>query len=516
MKKNKIVFGIILMITLQMLICVDISNSESQCVEKKIRISENPNSLFSLPDISVNDDLFQKYIKIPSSADMSNVDLPDYFDWRDINGLDWTTSVKDQGNCGSCWVLTALGSLEAIIKIREDSANLAPDLSEQYILSCLPAAATVYGDGCSGGEPLNAFKYMMSTEDNGNNHNGAIFESCLPYQASNDIPCSDKTDNWLEYIVPISDYGRIINDDVLVNSPESIERIKNLIMQHGPSAAFLDVPPVGFQIWGYQPHDPEDYYEYEEREFKNSLNHAVVITGWKDDPSIPNGGYWICKNTWGTNWNYGGFFYIEYGACFIGYWLDWVDYNPNDFLWAPKADSGSLYTGVIGEDIYFNGSGSTRSEYSDIISYHWDFGDGYTSLEMSPTHIYSEAGLYYVNLTIVDKNNNTDSDTAEVVVTSEPISIDLCGGLLETRIEVKNTADFTLYNIDWRLDYINGFPLFFGDFSLGGVITIPPGEHSFVIGDSLGIGAATFKLTIGDIVKEEKVYLMGIFFYAPL
>jgi C1A family cysteine protease len=30
-------------------------------------------------------------------------DTPDEFNWRDNEGVDWTTPAKHQGNCGSCW-----------------------------------------------------------------------------------------------------------------------------------------------------------------------------------------------------------------------------------------------------------------------------------------------------------------------------------------------------------------------------------------------------------------------------
>ena len=62
---------------------------------------------------------------------------PDYFNWMDYNGKDWTTPVKYQGNCGSCWDFAAVSALESVINIEEGIPNLNPDLSEQYILSCL-------------------------------------------------------------------------------------------------------------------------------------------------------------------------------------------------------------------------------------------------------------------------------------------------------------------------------------------------------------------------------------------
>jgi len=62
----------------------------------------------------------------------------------------------------------AIGCLEAIINIREGSANLDPDRREQFVLSCFPAAAR-----CQGGSPWKAYKYMMDTSPVGLNHNGA-------------------------------------------------------------------------------------------------------------------------------------------------------------------------------------------------------------------------------------------------------------------------------------------------------------------------------------------------------
>jgi PKD repeat protein len=43
---------------------------------------------------------------------------------------------------------------------------------------------------------------------------------------------------------------------------------------------------------------------------------------------------------------------------------------------------------------------STTNDPSGIVSWLWNFGDGVTSVEQNPTHVYSMAGIYTVSLTI--------------------------------------------------------------------------------------------------------------------
>jgi PKD repeat protein len=50
----------------------------------------------------------------------------------------------------------------------------------------------------------------------------------------------------------------------------------------------------------------------------------------------------------------------------------------------------------------------------------WDFGDGTSSTEQNPTHIYSEAGNYTIKLT-VSNTNGTDSKLATIMVLSKVV-----------------------------------------------------------------------------------------------
>lgn len=49
-----------------------------------------------------------------------------------------------------------------------------------------------------------------------------------------------------------------------------------------------------------------------------------------------------------------------------------------------------------------------------IVSYEWDFGDGSTSTEASPSHCYEEAGSYLVTVTTTDEEGCTKVAQAEV------------------------------------------------------------------------------------------------------
>jgi len=341
-------------------------------------------------------DLSSKKIE---SINISQINTPGEFSWKNIDGKDWTTPAKNQGNCGSCWLFSAMGAFESVINIREGCAELDPDLSEQYVLSCLPAAGS-----CNGGNIENCvFYYINSTSPTGNYHNGVITEECFEYQSNFDyIPsCSDKPANWEDFLVPILDYSESWTFEYI---PQLRDTIKSLVYQKGPimvyfwaSQRFIRWGAFHKQSWQYYP----DYNE----NCPNFVNHGITVVGWKDDPSIGNGGYWICKNTWGTNWGYNGFFNIEYDILNLGGFIAWVDYDPNSFNWGPIIpEINGPNRGKPGEEYTYEIK-SLDPDGDDNLYYYIDWGDGdiqewigpYASNEsLEIKHIWENKANYYI------------------------------------------------------------------------------------------------------------------------
>src|SRR5439155_1463313 len=55
-----------------------------------------------------------------------------------------------------------------------------------------------------------------------------------------------------------------------------------------------------------------------------------------------------------------------------------------------------------------------------IVSYSWTFGDGGTSNEQNPTHVYTATGSYTVTLTVMDNQGATASASHPVTVSAPP------------------------------------------------------------------------------------------------
>jgi rhodanese-related sulfurtransferase len=318
--------------------------------------------------------------------------VPPEWDWRDVDGKNWLTPVKNQGNCGSCWDFAAMGALEAVIKIGENNSNFNPDLSEQYLLSCPPESG-----GCSGWDAYYAYKYIA---ENG----GALTEDCFRYMASDSIPCYTKCPDWEDNLVPVEDYGITYNP--------GRDYMKSALIKYGPLVVDMTVYDDFFSYRG-------GIYEHDGNEPVSDINHQVVLVGYNDNP-----GYWICKNSWGRYWGEDGFFKIAYGDCRIEYCIIYTTYDPESRNWAPVADAGGPYSGKVGESILFDGSRSYDVD-GNIVSYSWNFGDGATGEGVNVTHAYSHEGSFTVSLMVTDSEGRFNVSKTVVYVDNTPPSVEI-------------------------------------------------------------------------------------------
>lgn len=86
----------------------------------------------------------------------------------------------------------------------------------------------------------------------------------------------------------------------------------------------------------------------------------------------------------------------------------------------PVANSGGPYSGLVGSQIQFNGSGTDSD--GQIVSYHWNFGDGSTANTANATHAYATANSFTATLTVTDNLNATGSAQASVSVSDGSIA----------------------------------------------------------------------------------------------
>lgn len=73
-------------------------------------------------------------------------------------------------------------------------------------------------------------------------------------------------------------------------------------------------------------------------------------------------------------------------------------------------------TGTVPLIVAFTGSNSTDDV--GVVTYTWDFKDGLTSTDTNPSHTFTVAGTYDVELTVTDAENLTNIDIVTIVVSA--------------------------------------------------------------------------------------------------
>jgi C1A family cysteine protease len=198
----------------------------------------------------------------------TNDNVPNSWDWRS-NGK--VSSVRDQGQCGSCYSFSTMSALESVWAIKN---NILYDISEQQIVDC---AGLKYGDlGCNGGSIDNTFKYtvdnkMCLEKDYPYTAKDGTCHSCNGYVSS--ISCSN-----------VPSKNQVALKEAVFKQPVSVAIEADTKYFQSYSSGILDDVKCG-----------------------TNLDHAVVIVGYGSE----NGkDYWIVRNSWSSSWGENGYIRI--------------------------------------------------------------------------------------------------------------------------------------------------------------------------------------------------------------
>ncbi|MDA3886410.1 MAG: lectin like domain-containing protein [Candidatus Delongbacteria bacterium] len=229
--------------------------------------------------------------------------LPVSFDLRDYSGNNYVTSVKSQRG-GTCWTFGAMSAIESnLLKTGKWVAAGEigePDLSEYHLSWWCGFNEYFNGDlepPTGDGLPLHMRGDYLLTAAYLSRGEGAVRDIDAP-DFSYTINPDRFSDNYHYY------YPRNIEWYVMDYDLTGINLIKKKIIEHGAIGTSLVHTFVGNDYIHYQPESDPIY-----------ITHAVTIVGWDDDfiTQAPEGaGAWLCKNSYGTDWGFSGYFWASY------------------------------------------------------------------------------------------------------------------------------------------------------------------------------------------------------------
>jgi len=207
--------------------------------------------------------------------------LPSSFSWRDVNGVDFTTPIRNQAPYPSCESFALVAAVETMVQYQV-GFPFGCDLSEAHLF--------FYSGGniIWGSYPENDTTFLKEY--------GVPDEACWPYPKDlYQYPLNTTSPDWMNRTVKITDWSYIPDDPVA---------IKTALLTNGPVPSYFLV------------YDDFLYYKsgvYQHRWGRVRGAHYMAIVGYNDDP-----GYWIVKNSWGPNYQDEGWINIKYGECGIG------------------------------------------------------------------------------------------------------------------------------------------------------------------------------------------------------
>lgn len=226
----------------------------------------------------------------------SGSELPSTYDLREQGRI---TSVKNQGQTGSCWAFSSLASLESYILGTEgESRDFSENNMKNLVTRYYPDGFDLVSD--DGGNSFIAMAYLTRWS-------GPVNETADPYnETSVYSPTGLPVQKQIQEVLVLPERTGPLDNEV----------IKRALMDHGAVFSTMCWNSIDYQDKNYT-------YRYTG---SNSANHAITIVGWNDSfdrnrfKRVPSGnGAFIIKNSWGESWGEAGYFYISYYDTRLGY-----------------------------------------------------------------------------------------------------------------------------------------------------------------------------------------------------
>nr|AAF21977.1 thiolproteinase SmTP1 [Sarcocystis muris] len=196
-------------------------------------------------------------------------DIPTHVDWRQRGCV---TSVKDQGDCGSCWAFSATGAMEGVYCAK---TGKLVNLSQQQLVDC---SRFLGNQGCDGGRMEEAFEYVV---ENGGICSGENY----PYMRKDGVCKSSQCTS----VATITGYRSV---------PRRSEKsMKTALALRSPVSVAIQANQAAFQFY---------YDGIFDAPCGTNLDHGVLLVGYSAE-TAGQGDYWIMKNSWGAAWGKGGY-----------------------------------------------------------------------------------------------------------------------------------------------------------------------------------------------------------------